>query len=168
MNKRVAALFLLSIFQLTGCSQDKEAANEQKAVSKSNFSDNNVSDIKKDYENIKSIPALSESENTDFQYQLVDAVNSGDTKKVEKIINQMKGFSKKYNHQLDSLNLKSSEVNKLRNLLKEFNDIAIEVAEFRAQKDLDMDKAKELESKMNNIMLSLENQTKLIDGKVAN
>lgn len=80
----------------------------------------------------------------------------------------MKGFSEKYNHQLDSLNLKSSEVNKLRNLLKEFNDIAIEVAEFRAQKDLDMDKAKELESKMNNIMLSLENQTKLIDGKVAN
>ncbi|OTG81618.1 hypothetical protein [Acinetobacter sp. ANC 4648] len=172
MKKLNIILVFLSIIHISGCSQNQNKVNDNKsssesAISNTIFTIKNSDDVTKDFAALQSIPVLAESENTDFRYQIIDAMHNKDYKKAHLILNQMKNFTQKYNQQLDHLDIKSSEVNNLRDLLKEFNQLAIKVTEHSIQENMDKNQSSALEQKMEEIMFKIDAQTKLIEQNIS-
>jgi len=143
----VATLFSLTF--LSGCNDPK---NEVPAsITQGNFSakaetlsTQNEGDIKADLTVVNKIINTSNTKAVELAQQLMEASKKGDSKSLLGIFKESKALLESTNNSLLSLNLKSSELQKIRTDIYQGNIISIKFYDLYAKENKSEDEKKEL------------------------
>ena len=162
MKKLLAVTMCISTLGLIACSDNKTTSNENMgktevtAVQKISYSENTPKDIKSDLEKIQNLSNDKAQEALKFQTEITEALQKGNISGLKNVVDHLKTYTKDFNSSLDKLELKSSEVNKIRDDMKAVNLISVELAETGMKTPPDIEKIQAIQQK------SVEAQQKLL------
>jgi ATP-dependent Lon protease len=185
MKKSLLASLCVAALALTACDKKTNEAPASSATSTAttptttppvtaSLSSNNTADIKSDLDQIQMLSNRNSQEATDLQNKANQAAQKGDKAVLTSTVAQMKTYINKFNQELDALKLKSSEVNAVRDKIKESNNLGIALAETTLESSPDKQKVTELQNRAAQLqkelmteMQALQNQVKTAPAKTA-
>lgn len=183
MKKSLLASLCVAALALTACDKKTNEAPASSATTSTStatqqvttsLSSNNSADIKSDLDQIQMLSNRNSQEATDLQNKANQAVQKGDKATLTSTVAQMKTYINKFNQELDTLKLKSGEVNVVRDKIKESNNLGIALAETSLESSPDKQKVTELQNRAAQLqkelmteMQALQNQVKTAPAKTA-
>lgn len=187
MKKSLLASLCVAALALTACDKKTNEAPASSATSTTttststttqpvttSLSSNNSADIKSDLDQIQMLSNRNSQEATDLQNKANQAAQKGEKATLTSTVAQMKTYINKFNQDLDTLKLKSSEVNVVRDKIKESNNLGIALAETSLESSPDKQKVTELQNRAAQLqkelmteMQALQNQVKTAPAKTA-
>lgn len=156
MKKLTLLALVASMATFTACSkpvtevkegESAATAQETKTVS---LSTDNKADIQSDLDKLQTYGASQEQKSQELGQRMEAAMQEKNKAEINKLFTELKAFVEKSNNELRAIELKSSEVNKLREKMIENSLISIEMSELMMQTDpekLDIEKVKPLQEK---------------------
>ncbi len=162
MKKRLLASLCFSAMALTACdkkpneapaSSSTRPASTQPATAA--LSSNNAADIKNDLKQIETLSNSRAKEAVALQNKANEAAQKSDKASLNAIVAEMKTYIARFNQDLDTLNLKSSELDAVRDKIKESNNIGIELSEASIANTPDSKKITELQNRATQLQKEL-------------
>ena len=156
MKKLTLLALVASMATFTACSkpvtevkQGESAATAQETKTVS-LSTDNKADIQSDLDKLQTYGASQEQKSQELGQRMEAAMQEKNKAEIDKLFTELKAFVEKSNKELRAIELKSSEVNELREKMIENSLISIEMSEVVIQTDpekLDIEKVKPLQEK---------------------
>lgn len=177
MKKRLLASLCFAALALTACDKKTNEApassSTSSAVSTSastqpataTLSSNNAADIKNDLNQIQTLSTSRTKEASDLQNKANEAAQKGDKASLNTIVAEMKTYIGRFNQDLEALNLKSSEVDAVREKIKESNNVGIELSEASIATTPDTKKITELQNRATALQKELVSETQALQSK---
>ncbi|OTG63891.1 hypothetical protein [Acinetobacter silvestris] len=159
MKKLLLASLCMASITLTACDKKPHESTSgsttasEKAMA--SLSTHNAADIKSDLAQIQTLSTSKAQEAIDFQTEMMHAAQKKDKQAIVAVFDKMKSYIETLNKDLDKLTLKSTEVQALREKMKESNKLSIELTEATTANPPDMNKLTELQKKAAEIQKSL-------------
>lgn len=159
MKKLALITLVASMAALTACSKPTTEVKQGESTATTAqaeapkpvaLSTDNVADIQSDIDKLQSYGAAQEQKSQELGQKMQAAVEKKDKAEVDKLFKDLKAFVEKSNSELKAFDLKSSEVNELREKMIENSLISIEMSEMVIQGDpekIDVEKVKPLQEK---------------------
>ena len=169
MKKLLIASLCAASFALVACDKKPADANapatktETKAAA---LSTNNVEDIKNDYNQLQTLTTAKAQDGVKFQEEVITASQSNDKAALKGISEKLKAYVDNFNKELDSLPIKSSEVNSLREKMKEANTLGIELSQISTETAPDTNKITELTKRATDLQQETLTQMQDIQAKI--
>ncbi len=101
--------------------------------------------IKDEFSTIEKLSAHKAKEALTLQNEVIQAAQKSDKAALQMIVNRMKKFVEDFNQELDTLTLKSPEVNSIRTKTKQINNLSIQLSEEGLRHSPDWEKIEELQ-----------------------
>ena len=168
MKKRLLASLCFAAMALTACDKKPNEApassSTSSAVSTSPastqpataaLSSNNAADIKNDLKQIETLSNSRAKEASALQNKANEAAQKSDKASLNAIVADMKTYIARFNQDLDALKLKSSELDAVRDKIKESNNIGIELSEASIANTPDSKKITELQNRATKLQKEL-------------
>lgn len=152
MKKLLVASLCMTALALTACdkktnpdSSSTQAENTATVVT--TLSDNVLTDIRSDLDQIQTLSNAKAQEALKFQTDVTDAAQKGDKAALDTVVDQMKTYVGAFNDDLKALALKSKEGDAVRIKMQESNNLGLELAQAGVKMPPDMNKITELQKK---------------------
>jgi hypothetical protein len=177
MKKRLLASLCFAALALTACDKKTNEAPASSSTSSAvstpastqpataTLSSNNAADIKNDLNQIQTLSTSRTKEASDLQNKANEAAQKGDKASLNTIVAEMKTYIGRFNQDLDALNLKSSEVDAVREKIKESNNVGIELSEASIATTPDTKKITELQNRATALQKELVSETQALQSK---
>ena len=177
MKKRLLASLCFAALALTACDKKTNEAPASSSTSSAvstpastqpataTLSSNNAADIKNDLNQIQTLSTSRTKEASDLQNKANEAAQKGDKASLNTIVAEMKTYIGRFNQDLDALNLKSSEVDAVREKIKESNNVGIELSEASIATTPDTKKITELQNRATALQKELISETQALQSK---
>ncbi|WP_407303049.1 hypothetical protein [Acinetobacter sp.] len=177
MKKRLLASLCFAAMAITAC---EKKPNETPASSSSSpavtspartqpasttLSSNNAADIKNDLNQIQILSNSRAKEAAALQEKANQAAQKNDKASLNSIVAEMKTYIARFNQDLDALSLKSSEIDKLREKIKESNNIGIQLSEASIANTPDTQKITELQNRAIELQKELVTEMQALQAK---
>jgi hypothetical protein len=163
----VSALALVACDKKTDVHSTTTESSSLTASAPVSYSDNNIADMRHDIEQIQKLSNEKAQDALKFQTDVTQSAQSGDKAALEKVIQQMSTFVGEFNQSLDALSLKSTEGDKIRNQMKEVNNISIELVESSMTTPPNIEKVTTLQKKSVEIQQELLKEMQELQTKIS-
>ena len=156
MKKLTLLALVASMAAFTACSKpvtevkQGESAATAQAAKPAKLSTDNPTDIQADIDKLQAYGATQEPKSRELGQRMEAAMQEKNKAEIDKLFPELKAFVETSNKELRAIELKSSEVNELREKMIENSLISIEMSEVVIQTDpekLDIEKVKPLQEK---------------------
>ncbi|NNG82225.1 hypothetical protein [Acinetobacter sp. ANC 5378] len=162
MKKRLLASLCFAAMALTACDKKPNEAPASSSTRPTNtqpataaLSSNNAADIKNDLNQIETLSHSRAKEAAALQNKANEAAQKSDKASLNAIVAEMKTYIARFNQDLDALNLKSSELDAVRDKIKKSNNIGIELSEASIANTPDTKKITELQNRATQLQKEL-------------
>lgn len=165
MKKILIATLCTTALVLSAC--DKKATDTAAATPAVQLSSNNTADIKNDMSAFETLSTAKAKEALDFQTKATQAAQAGDKNAAQTVISDMEKFFSSYNKELDSLALKSTEVDSLRQNTKKIMNLTVEMMKQGTSGTPDPQKMMDIQKQMTEAQKALLDEQVAIKKKIA-
>lgn len=176
MKTPLLASLCVATLALTACDKKPNEAPASSAATTSSpattqpatvaLSTNNLKDIKNDLVEIQTLSNNRSKEALDLQDKANQAAQKGDKASLRTTVAEMKTYIANFNRDLDALALKSTELDKVREKIKESNNLGIELSEESIAEKPDMKKIDELRNRAMQLQKELVADMQALENKV--
>ncbi|MFH7765972.1 hypothetical protein [Acinetobacter sp. BSP-28] len=176
MKTPLLASLCVATLALTACDKKPNEAPASSAATSASptstqpataaLSTNNIKDIKNDLIEIQTLSQNRSKEALDLQNKANQAAQKNDKAALNTIIAEMKTYIANFNQDLDALALKSTELDKVREKIKESNNLGIELSEESIAEKPDMKKIAELRDQATQLQKELVADMQALENKV--
>ena len=172
MNKLITVLMCCTAVSLSaGSKQANQSEGEQQPQSQqiaaNKFSTNNLADIKTDTQLIDQISTKNVAKASEFQNEMMKAMQSGQADKVKQTLTSMLPFIDSFNNELAQAQLKSVEVSSLRDKLIQMNNLSLKMVEQTTATPPNPVEVKQTQEEMATLQKQLLEQQKRIQQKLS-
>jgi uncharacterized coiled-coil protein SlyX len=177
MKKRLLASLCFAAMALTACDKKPNEAPASSSTSPATtppastqpataaLSSNNAADIKNDLKQIETLSNSRAKEASALQNKANEAAQKSDKASLNAIVADMKTYIARFNQDLDALKLKSSELDAVRDKIKESNNIGIELSEASIANTPDSKKITELKNRATKLQKELVTEMQALQTK---
>lgn len=177
MKKRLLASLCFAAMALTACDKKPNEAPASSSTSPAAtpptstqpataaLSSNNATDIKNDLKQIETLSNSRAKEASALQNKANEAAQKSDKASLNAIVADMKTYIARFNQDLDALKLKSSELDAVRDKIKESNNIGIELSEASIANTPDSKKITELQNRATKLQKELVTEMQALQTK---
>ena len=177
MKKRLLASLCFAAMALTACDKKPNEAPASSSTSPAAtppastqpataaLSSNNAADIKNDLKQIETLSNSRAKEASALQNKANEAAQKSDKASLNAIVADMKSYIARFNQDLDALKLKSSELDAVRDKIKESNNIGIELSEASIANTPDSKKITELQNRATKLQKELVTEMQALQTK---
>ncbi|MFD1438812.1 hypothetical protein HLH14_11255 [Acinetobacter sp. ANC 4282] len=177
MKKRLLASLCFAAMALTACDKKPNEAPASSSTSPAAtppastqpataaLSSNNAADIKNDLKQIETLSNSRAKEASALQNKANEAAQKSDKASLNAIVADMKTYIARFNQDLDALKLKSSELDAVRDKIKESNNIGIELSEASIANTPDSKKITELQNRATKLQKELVTEMQALQTK---
>ena len=177
MKKRLLASLCFAAMALTACDKKPNEAPASSSTSPAvtppastqpataALSSNNAADIKNDLKQIETLSNSRAKEASALQNKANEAAQKSDKASLNAIVADMKTYIARFNQDLDALKLKSSELDAVRDKIKESNNIGIELSEASIANTPDSKKITELQNRATQLQKELVTEMQALQTK---
>lgn len=177
MKKRLLASLCFAAMALTACDKKPNEAPASSSTSPAAtppastqpataaLSSNNAADIKNDLKQIETLSNSRAKEASALQNKANEAAQKSDKASLNAIVADMKSYIARFNQDLDALKLKSSELDAVRDKIKESNNIGIELSEASIANTPDSKKITELQNQATQLQKELVTEMQALQTK---
>jgi len=129
------------------------------------LSSNNAKDIKNDLIEIQTLSNNRSKEALDLQNKANQAAQKNDKATLSTTVAEMKTYIANFNRDLDALSLKSTELDAVRDKIKESNNLGIKLSEESIAEKPDMKKISELRNRAAELQKELVTEMQTLESK---